>query len=156
MELVSLAAAGAPLGNMQSSAAGLSAAALAADAAEGSTGDASGSGGISLASSSTELHLLAAHHSHHLCHAGCPDPSDPQGLRTHHLLKHCLAQSQRGNAALHHFHTGDPREAAKEIARMGQRELQAKFKASGGWLAGWLAGGMPRRRRRGTSSAAVP
>ena len=146
MELVSLAAAARPLGNMQSSAAGLAAA---ADAAEGSTStdDASGSGGVSLASSSTELHLLASHHSHHLCHAGCPDPSDPQGLRTHHLLKHCLAQSQRGNAALHHFHTGDPREAAKEIARMGQRELQAKFKASG-WLAGWL-GACPKGRGEG-------
>lgn len=52
--------------------------------------------------------------------------------RTHHLLKHCLSQSQRGTA-LAHFHTDDPREAAKEIVRMGQRELQAKFKVSPAW-----------------------
>jgi Trp operon repressor len=53
------------------------------------------------------------------------DPS----LRTHHLLKHCLSQSQR-STALAQFNTLDSKEAAKEIARMGQRELQAKFKAS--------------------------
>lgn len=51
------------------------------------------------------------------------DPS----LRTHHLLKHCLSQSQR-STALAQFNTLDSKEAAKEIARMGQRELQAKFK----------------------------
>lgn len=67
----------------------------------------------SLASTSTEQH----------CSADGLDPSQ----RTHHLLKHCLSQSQRVTA-LAHFNTADPREAAKEIARMGQRELQAKFK----------------------------
>jgi hypothetical protein len=75
----------------------------------------------SLASTTTDLH----------------DGIDPS-QRTHHLLKHCLSQSQRG-AALAQFHTGDPREAAKEIARMGQRELQAKFKASRCLSAGFSA-----------------
>ena len=63
------------------------------------------------------------------CQQAC-DSMDP-AQRTHHLLKHCLSQSQRG-AALQQFNTADPREAAKEIARMGQRELQAKFKVRGG------------------------
>lgn len=80
----------------------------------------------SLASSSTEAPAALAPqpslpHSQQSC-----DSIDPS-QRTHHLLKHCLSQSQRG-AALQHFNTGDAREAAKEIARMGQRELQAKFK----------------------------
>ncbi|KAL4427974.1 hypothetical protein ABPG75_002063 [Micractinium tetrahymenae] len=75
----------------------------------------------SLASSSSELPLQAA--------APPPPAQQPELLeqRTHHLLKHCLSQSQRGTA-LQHFNTSDAREAAKEIARMGQRELQAKFK----------------------------
>ncbi|KAL4445414.1 hypothetical protein ABPG77_011239 [Micractinium sp. CCAP 211/92] len=76
----------------------------------------------SLASSSSELpHTAAAvpQSQQHL-------PEEPE-QRTHHLLKHCLSQSQRGSA-LQHFNTTDAREAAKEIARMGQRELQAKFK----------------------------
>jgi hypothetical protein len=45
----------------------------------------------------------------------------------HHLLKHCLSDGQRVEA-LAHFGTDDVKEAAKEISRMGQRELQTKFK----------------------------
>ena len=45
----------------------------------------------------------------------------------HHLLKHCLSDNQR-TEALAHFGTDDVKEAAKEIARMGQRDLQSKFK----------------------------
>lgn len=81
----------------------------------------------SLASSSSELPHTAASVPQSQQHL----PEEPE-QRTHHLLKHCLSQSQRGSA-LQHFNTTDAREAAKEIARMGQRELQAKFKVSS-WL----------------------
>lgn len=47
--------------------------------------------------------------------------------RTHHLLKHCLSDGQRGEA-LAHFSTDDVKEAAKEISKMGQRDLQGKFR----------------------------
>ena len=63
--------------------------------------------------------------------------------RTHHLLKHCLSHDQRGEALLQ-FGTTDVREAAKEISRMGQRELQGKFRVSGGPPRAWGVGG---RRR---------
>ncbi|KDD74203.1 hypothetical protein H632_c1492p0, partial [Helicosporidium sp. ATCC 50920] len=47
--------------------------------------------------------------------------------RTHHLLKHCLSTNQR-DGALEHFSVHEVKEAAKDISRMGQRDLQAKFK----------------------------
>lgn len=50
------------------------------------------------------------------------DPS-----RSHHLLKHSLSDGQRVDAR-QHFSSYDVREAAKDISRMGQRELQTKFK----------------------------
>lgn len=53
------------------------------------------------------------------------DPLDPN--KTHHLLKHCLSDGQR-NEALDHFGTQDVKDAAREISKMGQRELQSKFK----------------------------
>lgn len=53
------------------------------------------------------------------------DPNDPN--RTHHLLKHCLSDGQRGEA-LAHFGSDDVKEAAKEISKMGQRDLQSKFR----------------------------
>lgn len=53
------------------------------------------------------------------------DSSDPN--RSHHLLKHCLSDGQRGEA-LAHFSSYDVKEAAKEISKMGQRDLQSKFK----------------------------
>ena len=129
----------------------------AAEASEGSCDDGS------LASSSTDLHQLQqqAEQQQQQQQQACgssgeaaasgrcqQDAAEP---KTHHLLKHCLSASQRG-AALAHFNTGDAREAAKEIARMGQRELQAKFKVGAGcWPAGgWRVapdGWLPRRRR---------
>jgi hypothetical protein len=54
------------------------------------------------------------------------DPNDDPN-RSHHLLKHCLSNGQR-NEALLHFSTDDVKEAAKEISKMGQRDLQAKFR----------------------------
>ena len=51
--------------------------------------------------------------------------------KTHHLLRHCLNSGQR-QEALAHFSSQDVKEAAKEISRMGQRELQGKFKVSAG------------------------
>lgn len=94
------------------------------------TAEASASCDGSLESCSTELVLpvavpVAQQAAGPVPQQSC-DSMDP-AQRTHHLLKHCLSQSQRG-AALQQFNTSDPREAAKEIARMGQRELQAKFK----------------------------
>ncbi|PSC69809.1 grf-like transcription factor isoform B [Micractinium conductrix] len=97
--------------------------------------------GSSLDSSGSELDVQQQHAAAHEQHAAeqqqqqqsaalaasCGDALLPPEQRTHHLLKHCLSQSQR-SAALQHFNTADAREAAKEIARMGQRELQAKFK----------------------------
>lgn len=47
--------------------------------------------------------------------------------RTHHLLKHCLSDGQRMEA-LEHFGTDDVKDAARDISKMGQRELQNKFK----------------------------
>ena len=47
--------------------------------------------------------------------------------KTHHLLKHWLSDGQR-TAALAHFGTQDVKEAAKDVTKMGQRELQQKFK----------------------------
>lgn len=95
-------------------------------------GEASVSCDGSLESCSTELAVPVAVPAGQQAAGPAPAPAqscnsvDP-AQRTHHLLKHCLSQSQRG-AALQQFNTSDPREAAKEIARMGQRELQAKFK----------------------------
>jgi hypothetical protein len=54
------------------------------------------------------------------------DPNDDLN-RSHHLLKHCLSNGQR-NEALLHFATDDVKEAAKEISKMGQRDLQGKFR----------------------------
>ncbi len=45
----------------------------------------------------------------------------------HHLLKHNLS-SDRKVAALEHFGSCDVRDAARDISRMGQRDLQAKFR----------------------------
>ena len=65
--------------------------------------------------------------------AGLPgrlaDSGDQQqsGHKTHHLLRHCLNMGQK-QQALAHFNAHDVKEAAKEISRMGQRELQGKFK----------------------------
>ena len=52
---------------------------------------------------------------------------DGEAHRTHHLLKHCLSSNQKVEA-LQQFNTTDVKEAAKDISRMGQRELQSKFK----------------------------
>lgn len=92
----------------------------------------------------------AAHSSDGSLASSCSAAADPlqaqqQALeepeqRTHHLLKHCLSQSQRGSA-LQHFNTTDAREAAKEIARMGQRELQAKFKVRSRLAGLWMGQG---------------
>lgn len=54
------------------------------------------------------------------------DPNDDAN-RSHHLLKHCLSNGQRVEA-LAHFSTDDVKEAAKEISKMGQRDLQGKFR----------------------------
>lgn len=53
------------------------------------------------------------------------DPNDPS-KGSHHLLKHCL--TQRYEEALSHFSNMDVKDAAREIGRMGQRDLQAKFR----------------------------
>lgn len=53
------------------------------------------------------------------------DLNDPN--KTHHLLKHCLSDGQK-NDALVHFGTLDVKEAARDISKMGQRDLQSKFK----------------------------
>eukprot|EP00889_Picochlorum_renovo_P001330 jgi/Picre1/28360/NNA_003766.t1 len=47
--------------------------------------------------------------------------------KAHHLLKHWLSQDQR-IAALAHFGTQDVKEAAKDVTKMGQKELQQKFR----------------------------
>jgi hypothetical protein len=60
--------------------------------------------------------------------------------RTHHLLKHCLSDGQRVDA-LAQFGAQDVKDAAKEISRMGQRELQSKFKVSAGALRRWRGAG---------------
>eukprot|EP00887_Chlorella_sp_A99_P001904 scaffold18.g1904.t1 len=59
--------------------------------------------------------------------AACGGAEQPEVHRTHHLLKHCLSNDQKGEA-LQYFNTNDVKEAAKDISRMGQRELQSKFK----------------------------
>lgn len=46
---------------------------------------------------------------------------------TNHLLKHYLSEGQR-TTALEHFGAVDIKEAAKLISKMGQREMQQKFK----------------------------
>lgn len=46
---------------------------------------------------------------------------------SNHLLKHCLSEGQR-TAALEHFGVADIKEAAKMVSKMGQREMQQKFK----------------------------
>jgi len=48
--------------------------------------------------------------------------------KAHHLLKHWLSQDQR-TAALAHFGTQDVKEAAKDVTKMGQKELQQKFRS---------------------------
>lgn len=53
------------------------------------------------------------------------DSGDPN--RSHHLLKHSLSDGQK-EEALAHFPDLDVKEAAREISKMGQRELQTKFK----------------------------
>lgn len=102
----------------------------------------------SLASSSTDLQQLQQAEQQQQQAEASQRGSLDGDIKTHHLLKHCLSASQRGHA-LQHFHTGDTREAAKEIARMGQRELQAKFKVRRGdgcgtagacWEAGAVGG----------------
>lgn len=55
------------------------------------------------------------------------DPNDSDPNKTHHLLKHCLSNGQR-TEALAYFNTMDVKDAAKEISKMGQRDLQSKFK----------------------------
>lgn len=55
------------------------------------------------------------------------DTAEQSLSKTHHLLRHCLNNGQR-QEALAHFSSQDVKEAAKEISRMGQRELQCKFK----------------------------
>lgn len=94
---------------------------------------------VSLASSSGDASLEPLY--------GQPALAPGHEQRTHHLLKHCLSNDQRGEA-LAHFNTADVKEAARDISRMGQRELQSKFKvcarrgAGQGWCAacqrGWL------------------
>ncbi len=49
------------------------------------------------------------------------------GNGTRHLVKHQLNEAQRVSA-LEHFETNDVKDATRTINRMGQRELQAKFK----------------------------
>jgi hypothetical protein len=51
--------------------------------------------------------------------------ADPRGL--HHLLKHSLSDGQRIEA-LRHFDCTDAKDAARVISKMGQRDLQAKFR----------------------------
>ena len=48
------------------------------------------------------------------------DSGDPN--RSHHLLKHSLSDGQK-EEALAHFPDLDVKEAAREISKMGQREL---------------------------------
>ena len=57
------------------------------------------------------------------------DATEPKASTgDHYLLKHYLNQEQHGAAALQHFGTNDVKDAAKIISKMGQRDLQAKFK----------------------------
>lgn len=46
-----------------------------------------------------------------------------KGERAHHLAKHCLS----GEIDLQlHFGTADPKEIGKEVARLGQKQLQVR------------------------------
>lgn len=103
------------------------------------------------------------------------------GSRQHHLLRHSLPSEQRGEGVLAHFGVDTISEAAKQIKKMSQRDLQAKFKAVYGartfsnnnnWLRRKLfeaigldpskgavkkpgAGGGQRRRRSGVNKSAA-
>jgi len=57
------------------------------------------------------------------------DAAEPKSSTDdHYLLNHYLNQEQHGAAALQHFGTNDVKYAAKIISKMGQKDLQAKFK----------------------------
>lgn len=49
--------------------------------------------------------------------------------RQHHLLRHSLSPEERGTAVLSHFGVDTVADAAKQIKKMSQRDLQARFKA---------------------------
>ena len=49
--------------------------------------------------------------------------------RQHHLLRHSLSPDERGTAVLSHFGVETVADAAKQIKKMSQRDLQARFKA---------------------------
>lgn len=49
--------------------------------------------------------------------------------RQHHLLRHSLPTEQRGSSVLSHFGVETVSDAAKQIKKMSQRDLQAKFRA---------------------------
>ena len=49
--------------------------------------------------------------------------------RQHHLLRHSLSPDERGTAVLSHFGVETVAYAAKQIKKMSQRDLQARFKA---------------------------
>jgi hypothetical protein len=49
--------------------------------------------------------------------------------RQHHLLRHSLSADERGIPVLSHFGAETVADAAKQIKKMSQRDLQAKFKA---------------------------
>lgn len=50
------------------------------------------------------------------------------GEKTHHLLRHSLAPEERGEGVLIFFSTDSLAEAVKQVKRMSQRDLQAKFR----------------------------
>jgi len=52
----------------------------------------------------------------------------PGGEKTHHLLRHSLAPEERGEGVLIFFNTDSLAEAVKQVKRMSQRDLQAKFR----------------------------
>ena len=61
-------------------------------------------------------------------------PADKMDLieannRQHHLLRHSLSPEERGTAVLSHFGVETVADAAKQIKKMSQRDLQARFKA---------------------------
>jgi hypothetical protein len=49
--------------------------------------------------------------------------------RQHHLLRHSLSAEERGVPVLSHFGVDTVADAAKQIKKMSQRDLQARFKA---------------------------
>jgi hypothetical protein len=57
------------------------------------------------------------------------DKGDGGEGRQHHLLRHSLSPEERGAAVLSHFGVETVADAAKQIKKMSQRDLQAKFKA---------------------------